>query len=150
MALKSSTPEEWGDDAYFCATCGARFRSPSFDIAREFERTIFYEHGRDPEVEIIGSETIGQFCSEHCRSESRDALLRKEDVRATHPGIGPLEFCSRCKAPVDMTRFHLTYVEYSLSGDWGSMVAHTSDVVPLAIVCNKCVPPQQRLISGTS
>ena len=39
---KEEYPSDWGDDAYFCETCGKPFRYPLFDIAKEFERTIFH------------------------------------------------------------------------------------------------------------
>lgn len=147
MTLETTNPDEWRNDTYFCMTCGTPFRSPLFDIAKEYERTIFSGEIIYPEVEVIGSEGIGQYCSEACRSKSRDALLLKENVHATFPDIGPIELCSRCAEPIDMTLFHLTYVESTITGDWDSSIVDSSNVVTLAVVCNKCAPTPKRLIA---
>lgn len=117
------------------------------DMAKEYERTIFHENDSLPEVEIIGSITIGQYCSNACRNRARGDLLLRENVRVTYPDIGPVEPCSRCRMPVDMTKFHLTYVESILEQEWGRMSASVVELVVLAVLCNTCSPPPNRLIA---
>jgi len=140
-------PSEWGDDAYFCDTCDKPFRCPFYDIAKQFERTIFEGGDSFPEVEIVGSKSIGHFCSSECRDQGRVEILQRENVRPTYPGIGPIELCSRCAAPVDMTRFHLAYEESVLDGEWDQMTVIPIDPTVLAIVCNSCSAPPERLIA---
>lgn len=142
---KEEGTRDWGDDAYFCETCGKPFRYPLFDTAKEFERTIF--NSDLPEVEIVNSEGIGQYCSSVCRDRARSSLLHRENVRATYPELGPIECCSRCSAPVDMTRFHLAYVESVLDGEWDRMSVNVLETTVVAILCNGCSTPPDRLIA---
>ena len=138
-----SQEEDWKDECFYCDTCNKRFRSPLYDVSKEFERTIFFQEPLLPEVEIIGAETIAGFCSPGCRDKKRNHLLKREKIRATYPGIGPVESCSRCGAPVDMTNFHLTYIELDTTQDWDSSlfgVEMINDPVTLAVVCQKCEP----------
>lgn len=111
-----------------------------FDVAKEYERTIFHENDNLPEVEIISSVQIGQYCSKECRELARDDLLLRENVHATYPDIGPLEPCSRCGEPVDMTKFHLTYVESILELNRESMSVSVIEPAVLAVLCNACSP----------
>jgi len=144
---KEEDSSDWGDDAYFCETCGRPFRYPLYDTAKEFERTIFHTGDIRPEVEIIGSEGIGQYCSSSCRDQARRGLLQREAVRVTYPGIGPIECCSRCSAPVDMTKFHLAYVESVIDGEWDRMSVNVRESAVVAILCNGCSAPPDRLIA---
>lgn len=118
-----------------------------FDVTKEYERTIFHENDNLPEVEIIGAVAIGQYCSKACRDHARDDLLLRENVHATYPNIGPIEPCSRCGKPVDMTKFHLTYVESILEQEWARMSANVLESAVLAVLCNACSPPPSRLIA---
>ncbi|MDP1929276.1 MAG: hypothetical protein Q8K62_12305 [Thiobacillus sp.] len=144
---KEADPNGWENEAYFCETCGKPFRRPLFDVSKQFERTIFCGNNSPAEVEVIGSEGIAQYCSRACRDPASTSLLQRENVRATYPDIGPIEFCSRCTAPVDMTKFHLAYVESVLDGEWESMSTNVLEVVVLAILCNGCFEPPPRLIA---
>ncbi|MCK9381767.1 MAG: hypothetical protein M0P95_11990 [Sulfuritalea sp.] len=148
MTRLNTDPEKWGDEAYFCDACEKPFRTPMFDISKGYERTI-YDGNRMPEVEIIGSGTIAQYCSDPCRVKKISAVLAKENVRATYPDIGPVEACSRCGKPVDMTKFHLTYVDSDTEQDWDRMCATVTKTVVLAVLCDACAPPPQRLIAET-
>ncbi len=141
MTTSTDKPTDWGDECFYCETCGAAFRARMFDISKDHERTIFFEGDRPPEVEIAESVTIGQFCSQHCRDQARVDILRQENIRATYPGIGPVETCSRCGNPVDMTVFHRTYVEYETEHDWGHFVAEVHNATVVAIVCHRCNKP---------
>lgn len=134
--------DEWGDYFYACMVCETHFRSPLYEIARGYERTIFFDGDRMPEVEPISSNGIGIYCSAACLNQDRDKLLVKENVRATFPGIGPIEVCSRCGRPVDMAQFHLSWTEEELSCQWGQFidVLQPIYVQSLAVVCQQCAP----------
>lgn len=143
-----SQEEDWKDECFYCDTCNKRFRSPLYDVSKEFERTIFFEEPLMPEIDVIGAETIAYFCSPSCRDMKRDHLLTQEKIRATYPGIGPVEPCSRCGAPVDMTKYHLTYVEMDTTHDWDRALFGAkiiSDPVTLAVVCQKCEPTPRQI-----
>lgn len=139
--------DEHDDDCFYCDACNKRFRSPLYDVTKDFERTIFFDEPLIPEIDIMGAESIAYFCSPSCRDKKRDQLLTQEDIRATYPEIGPIESCSRCGAPVDMTEFHLAFVEMDTTHDWdrpllGAKVIN--DPVTLAVICQKCEPiPRQ-------
>jgi hypothetical protein len=131
------------DNCYGCMVCEKPFRSPLFSISRQFERIIFYEDDRLPEGEVIAAEGIGTYCSQQCLDNSRDKMLAEEKVRATFPGPGPIETCSRCNGPVDMTRFHLVWTEEEMADEWGEFmsVARPLWATDLAVVCDQCAPP---------
>ena len=147
MVDKVDSPESWGDEAFTCKTCGKPYRTPIFDVTKEYERTIFQENDNLPEVEIIGAVAIGEYCSKTCREHARDDLLLRENVQATYPDIGPIESCSRCSKPVDMTKFHLTYVESILELEREGMSVNVLESATLAVLCNACSPPPSRLIA---
>lgn len=134
---------EWGEKSFYCENCDKPFRSPLFDLTKEFERTIFNE-AQLAEVEIIGAVSVANFCSHECREEIRDVLLQQENIRATYPDIGAIETCARCGGSVLMTEFHLTYVETKTLHDWeeDSFKVNVADVQVIAVVCRNCqVPP---------
>lgn len=137
-----SEAEDWGDNFYTCMVCEKHFRSPLYEISRGYERTIFFDGDQIPVVEPAGSEGIGTYCSAACLNQDRDKLLLKENVRATFPGIGPIEVCSRCGKPVDMVQFHLSWTEEELNCQWGPFidVLQPINVQSLAVVCQQCAP----------
>lgn len=134
--------EDWGDNFYSCMVCEKHFRSPLFSISRGYERTIFFDGDRMHEVEPIDSEGIGSYCSAECLNQDRDKLLLQENVRATFPGIGPIEVCSRCGNPVDMVQIHLSWTEEELNCQWGQFIDVLQPIYvrSLAVVCQQCAP----------
>lgn len=134
---------DWGDDCFYCMACNKRFRSPLYDVTKEFERTIFFEEPRIPEIDIVGAEVVAGYCSPSCRDQSLAQFLELEQIRATFPDIGPIEACSRCNSPIDMTQYHLTYVETDTKQDWDRSffgVEVIGEPLTLAVVCQKCAP----------
>ncbi len=133
---------DWGDNFYTCMVCEKQFRNPLFEIARGYERTVFYCGDRMPMVEPIESEGVGTYCSPACLNHDRNRLLERDNVRATYPGIGPIESCSRCGKPVDMTQYHMAWTEEKLHCEWGRFidVLQPIFVESLAVVCQQCVP----------
>jgi hypothetical protein len=131
--------DQFDDDEYECFTCKRRFRSTLFSISREWNR-VHYEEG-DPEVEISSSEGLECYCSQACATARRTSVMANEGVPISRPGLGPIEPCSKCGAPVDMTKFHLTYLD-SYEVHESAMVLRTESVDYLAVLCRTCEPLQ--------
>ena len=129
--------ESLGDNEYECFTCRRVFRTPVFDISREWERTHFNDG--IPSVEIKGSYGLECYCSRACVDARRQLVMASEGVPIRRPGIGPVETCAKCGAPVDMAEFHLTYVE-SQAVSMGDRTLDTIDVDYLAVLCRQCRP----------
>ncbi len=128
--------ETMDSDDYQCFTCDRIFRGRVFEIAREWERVHFSEN--IPDVEIEGSYGIECFCSQLCTDLRREEVMAREGVPIHHPDLGPIEPCSKCGAPIDMTQFHLAYVESCV--DMHGCVGRQVDVEYLAVVCSTCRP----------
>ncbi len=126
------------DDEYECFTCKRRFRVSVFSISREWERVDY--RGEMPSVEIVGSYGLECYCSQACAAARRHLVMVKEGVPIRCPGIGPLELCAKCRAPVEMDEFHLTYVE-SHEVHVSGFIRRTVDIDYLAVLCRKCRPP---------
>jgi len=139
-----SREEAFGDDCFCCQECGTLFRTPLYTISSEFERSHFYDGERIPEIQIRGAEAIASCCSLECLGKQRDKILLSENVRATYPGIGPVEHCSRCGEMVDATQFHLTWVEEVAACQWGkSLQIQPQDARTLAVLCISCCPTKE-------
>ena len=124
-----------------CNVCEQPLGNPQFGISRQFERTIFSKNDDLDEVEVIDSNEIRAYCSSECLNKNRDLLLAQENVRASYPGIGPVESCSRCGRPVDMTRFHMAWVEDEVEIQGYEATPINAEV--LAVACDQCVPPSR-------
>lgn len=123
-----------------CETCGSLFQDRLFDISREYERVIFNGANDPDEIEIADSESIANFCSSTCRDLGKIAAMAVKcvPIPPVRPGIGPIESCAKCKGPVDMADWHLTYVEGEL--DTSGPGFRPRDIEYLAVVCRKCEP----------
>ncbi|SAK89717.1 hypothetical protein AWB78_04747 [Caballeronia calidae] len=128
--------ETLDSDSYQCFTCDRIFKGRVFEIAREWERVHFSES--IPEVEIEDSWGLECYCSQLCANLRLEEVMAREGVPIRHPDIGPIEPCSKCGAPIDMTQFHLTYVESCV--DMHGFVAQPVDTACLAVVCSSCRP----------
>lgn len=127
------------DDAYYCMVCNSPFQSPLFSITKSEERMHFFGGERLPEAEVLFAEGIGTYCSKSCLKQDRDRLLQSEHVKATFPGPGPIESCSRCGAPVDMCESHDTWTqEQDVAIDGALDVLLPIDAVVLAVACRNC------------
>ncbi|MBB5463681.1 hypothetical protein [Paraburkholderia sp. Cpub6] len=125
------------EDEYECFTCNIRFKGRVFSITREWERVDFTKSL--PVIEIADAEGLECYCSRACLEKRRDEVMAKEGVPIRYPDIGPVESCAKCAEPVDMTEFHLTYLQDE-SVDEGTFVSRTIDVDYLAVVCKQCHP----------
>jgi hypothetical protein len=108
-----------------------------FEVSREWKRVHF---GKGlPEVEITDSISIEYYCSDVCLAISRADVMEHAGVPIRPTGIGPIEACAKCRGPVDMTEFHLTYVEeeYIVDESFGVKPVSTHY---LAILCRRCRP----------
>lgn len=114
-------------------------------IYRQFEKVHFRDGTQLDEVEVIDSHEIESYCSNKCLNLRREQLLMEENVRCTYPDIGPIETCSRCNGPVDMSRFHMAWVEEEATIEGGQAMGTLNPVnsVVLAVACNQCVPPSR-------
>lgn len=128
--------ETLDEDDYECFTCNRIFKGRVFEIAREWERVHFSES--IPEVEIEDSRGLECYCSQLCANLRREEVMAREGVPIRHPGLGPIEPCSKCGAPIDMTQFHVTYVDSCV--DVHGFVGVSVDVNYLAVVCSTCRP----------
>lgn len=137
-----SKENEWGDECFYCESCGKAFRSPLFDVTKEYQFTTFYDTPQIPEIEIIGAEVIANYCSVTCREKHRTQILKDYKTHATFPNIGPIEICSRCHGPVLMTQFHLTFVEMDTEQNWEQPIfgIDVLDYRVISVVCTKCEP----------
>lgn len=130
-----------------CETCEVMFRDRLFEIAREYERVIFSSPARLDEVEIKDSENIANFCCSKCLDSGRSSVMaaQRVPIPAERPGIGPIESCAKCSGPVDMSDWHLTFVESEV--DTSGSGFRPIDVKYLAVVCRKCGPFQAETAS---
>ena len=137
----------WGDECFYCDNCGKRFRSPLYDVSKEYQFTNFYDTTRLPEIEIMGAEVIANYCSSNCRKNHRNLILKREKIQATFPDIGPIEKCSRCHGPVQMTIFHLAFVESVSEQNWEKPMfgVNVLNSQVMSVVCNQCEPLPPRI-----
>jgi hypothetical protein len=94
-----------------CEHCGTLFDRHLFDIAKSLEQVDYL--GPIPSVEVEQEESVANFCSTACRNKKRQTTMQQQGVPLRRIGIGPIEPCARCGAPVDMTKFHVTFTEKS-------------------------------------
>lgn len=135
--------DQFDEDEYECFTCRRRFHSAVFSISREWNR-VHYD-SVVPEVEITGSEGLECYCSEACAASRRSLVMANESVPISYPDIGPVETCSKCRAPVDMAEFHVTYLE-SYDVHRGANALETVRLKYLAVLCRRCQPwPSDRV-----
>jgi len=128
------------DNAFYCMGCNKPFHSPLYSITRSNEKMHFYPGERLPEAEVLFAESIGDYCSKACLDLNRDSLLKSHQVRSTYPGPGPIESCSRCGGPVDMSGPHWTWTEEMADVVWGqgTKQIQPTEVHLLAVLCRKC------------
>ena len=124
-------------DEYQCFNCMRVFRSPVFDIAREWNRTHFEED--PPSVEIRGSVGLECYCSRECLNVRRPVVMAAENVPIRRPGIGSVESCAKCHGTVDMSCFHVAYLESCAEVEDG-FILRTVDLDYLAVLCRRCQP----------
>jgi hypothetical protein len=126
-----------------CTFCGTSIRDGVFAICREAEIMHFSESLglHRAEVEVSGLKSVAKYCSKKCRSRGRKVALSAERIPlpATPPSVGPVEVCAMCGGIVDMSRWHLVYLQ---SDNALKKTAVGHDVKELAVVCRKCAPVQ--------
>src|SRR5882762_2984521 len=92
-----------------CEHCGTLFDRHLFDIPKSLERVDYL--GPIPSVEVERDESVANFCSTGCRNKKRQTTMQQQGVPIRRIGVGPIEPYARCGAPVDMTKFHVTFTE---------------------------------------
>ena len=135
-------PTESGDDeANTCESCARSFTNPHFTISRGIEVVEFPVGSPYPIVSPSSVVAILQCCSQACLDSQRQSVLERDRVHATYPGVGPIEACSRCGGPVDMTRPHIAWTEDETIVDDGQPY-QTATVIGfeiLAVLCRRCM-----------
>lgn len=121
-------------EVYECFHCGCAFRTTIFEVIREMDRVHFETD--PPMVEVREAEGLECYCSRTCLDAHAPIIMARERTPISHPGIGPVEVCARCQGPVDMTRFHLTYLASAAMNEGFSMRGLEIDY--LAVVCDQC------------
>ncbi|WP_233886395.1 hypothetical protein [Paraburkholderia flagellata] len=124
------------DDEYECFTCGRIFTTRVFEITREWDRVHYCTIL--PEVEVEEAYGLECYCSQACLVARRANVMANESVPIRPAGLEPIETCARCAGPVDMSEFHLAYVESETM--MNGFVGITLDCEYLAVVCNRCLP----------
>jgi len=137
--MNNSEHEELATSA--CSACGKSLCNPVFGLGRQFERTIISSDDSLDEVEVIDANVIAEYCSAACLNSKRDELLAQENIRPTYPDIGKAVTCSRCGDPVDVTKFHMAWIEEET--EYHEFVVTPINVDVLAVACNRCVPPSR-------
>lgn len=128
------------DNAFYCMACNKPFHSPLYSITRSSEQMHFYPGERLPEAEVLFAESVGDYCSQACLDLNRARLLNSNNVRATYPGPGPIESCSRCSNPVDMSSPHWTWTEEKADVAWENGIEQIQPTAAnlLAVLCKDC------------
>ena len=123
-----------------CTTCHRMFSSVVFDLSREYDRVIYRRPSAFDEVAVADAEGIASFCSQDCRSRGTAAVMAEQQVPIPmeRPGIEPAESCAKCKGDVDMSDWHLTFVE--AEADFSKFGVEMSNLEYLAVVCRRCAP----------
>lgn len=129
-----------------CMSCSKLFEQRWFDLGRSFERVHFRSPESFDEVEVGGAEGVGVFCSSGCLRAGRTGLMLDEGVPipSIRPGIGPVEQCAKCRRPVDMSAWHLTYTEGEYLEEDGRFGIQTVDMQYVALVCRDCAPQHEK------
>jgi hypothetical protein len=132
---------EAGDETITCDACARPYTNPHFTISRGVEIVEFPAGSPYPIVSPSSVDAIVQCCSQACLDSQRKSVLERDQVSATYPGIGPIEACSRCGGPVDMTRPHVAWTEDETIVDDGQLF-QTATVIGfelLAVLCRRCM-----------
>jgi hypothetical protein len=129
--------------SFECYGCGVRFSAALFEIARELERVDFASE--IPTIHVQDSDALSAFCSIKCRASSRRAVMDREGVPIRPVDrCGPIAPCAKCGRPVDMTKFHVTYVEYGFKVIT-PQIFQPIDFACLAVLCSNCGPDRTTL-----
>ncbi|TCG02932.1 hypothetical protein BZM27_52185 [Paraburkholderia steynii] len=65
--------------------------------------------------------------------------MASEGVPIRRVGTTPIEMCAKCGGPVDMSEFHLAYLEDESKIE-GLFQARTVSLDYLAVICRQCRP----------
>ena len=133
-----------------CTTCHRMFSSVVFDLSREYDRVIYHRPSALDEVAVADAEGIASFCSQDCRARGTAAVMVEQQVPipAERPGIEPVESCAKCGGDVDMSEWHLTFVE--AEADFSGFGVELANVEYLAVVCRRCAPRAKATMASAS
>lgn len=96
--------------------------------------------GEIPEIEVLSSQCLGEYCGERCATEAADSYLTLLGAVRGDCDIGPVESCSACGADIDTRKphrvTHLTFERFRPE----KQCVEVADSWYLARFCNSCIP----------
>lgn len=125
-----------------CTFCGSLVGDALFDVAREYERMRYKDSsdGFEVAIDISTSESLAGFCSKLCRHQGGASVMATMRIRVPNqrPAFGPIEVCARCGGPVDMSDWHLVFLESDTNTKW--TLVEPDEIEYIAVVCRTCAP----------
>ena len=132
-------------DTYFgiCATCSTTLNSRYHAFNRNIERLQYSPSSAPPQLRsciVLHSEQLAHYCSPECAEAGASFVLEQLGIPLQITGNGPIEPCSKCGKPVNLTVPHVAYELMDLTEirqPWLlSIQAHDSKTV--ARLCANC------------
>lgn len=127
-----------------CEVCGRPLAARHHSLDRHIEQLTYPSPDAAPEApitaKVLYAESLAHYCSAICAVQGAEKALAQRGIRITLPGPGPIETCSKCGTPVDLSRPHVIYEDMELTEvrqPW-LLQAQPHEVNVLAVVCDAC------------
>jgi hypothetical protein len=111
-ALNSLNNQGWKMNQAFygvCDTCKDKLTSRYHTFSRNIERHQYGDGEQSCNVVVLRSDGLWQYCSDACSLQGEYDQLRDRGISLSTPGPGPIEPCSKCGSPIDLTDQHIAY-----------------------------------------
>lgn len=127
-------------ETFNCEHCDSRFQHRVLEMTREIGRMHYRSPSAIDQLEVRAAETIAEFCSAECMEATRDEVMAGQGISipTNRPDVLPIERCSMCAGPVDMSDWHLTFTEGE--SEFAGATLCPIDVQYVAVVCGGCAP----------
>lgn len=101
-------------DNYYgiCATCSATLNSRYYSFSRNIERHQYTRPDAISQLHtciVLHSEQLAHYCSPECAEAGTNAELAQRGIPLQITGNGPIEPCSKCGKPINLTVPHATF-----------------------------------------
>lgn len=133
------------EDFGHCSHCKTPLKARYWSLDRNIEVISYTKLGRRAKsiINVLDCQGLMQLCSKDCARAAVSALMASLGYSRLNPGVSPIEPCSKCGAPTDLTQMHVAYnllVGTEIQKPWLTEYApETGETV--AILCQKCDPP---------